>query len=110
MRESINLIISQTLESCYYGDLTFLTIKTLLFCLKTTVYKIDSIRRQCKYIDSKQAQIVDSSRMDDYLLIHEVEKRVGLQLYDHSDLKYKDKRQRDAGWRAVSEAVGITGE
>ena len=55
MRESINLIISQTLESCYYGDLTFLTIKTLLFCLKTTVYKIDSIglRRHCKYIDSK---------------------------------------------------------
>ena len=46
--------------------------------------------------------------MDDYLLLHEVEKRV--QLYDHSDLKYKDKRQRDAGWRAVSEAVGITGE
>ncbi|XP_056445598.1 uncharacterized protein LOC130381836 [Gadus chalcogrammus] len=44
--------------------------------------------------------------MDDYLLIREVEKRV--QLYDHSDPKYKDKRQRDAGWRAVSEAVGIT--
>jgi len=46
--------------------------------------------------------------MDDFILINEIEKRG--QLYDHSDPKYKDKRQRDAGWRAVSEAVGITGE
>ncbi|XP_042561212.1 transcription factor Adf-1-like [Clupea harengus] len=44
--------------------------------------------------------------MDDFILINEIEKRG--QLYDHSDPKYKDKRQRDAGWRAVSEAVGIT--
>ena len=33
-----------------------------------------------------------------------------LQLYDHGDPNNKDKLQRDAGWRAVSEAVGITGE
>ena len=46
--------------------------------------------------------------MDDFILIHEIEKR--RQLYDHGDPNYKDKRQRDAGWRAVSEAVGITGE
>ena len=34
--------------------------------------------------------------MDDFILINEIEKRG--QLYDHSDPKYKDKRQRDAGW------------